>query len=330
MSAAPANFFTRTNKITNLASDFFEFLRNKSGRSPHITKSIILHIFIFLGFSGAIPSCSKPIKPVTTITVDIMPLSDQIKPNAVPQAKQQVAKPVPPTPPKKIEKPKPKPIEPKPAAEKPKPVKQEAIEKKKAEEAPQPKKTDLPSIKKDEVKEKPEPKPDIVKKQEVNKDKEEQAGKKSLLKDLEKKEESLDELFNTIDKEKPKAEPVVTQPVAQAQTQAEDAAADEAFARDLMQKIQSQITRCWSIPIGAKEVQDMQVRLYISLDSTGNVLQVKIMDTGLYNSDNIYRVLADSAVWAVKECSPLQGLPTDKYKFWKEIEFLFNPAMMAQ
>lgn len=328
MSAASANFFSITNRITSSACDFFEFLRNKAGQSPSLTKSLILHLFLLLAFSGAIPSCdTKTIKP-TVVTVDILPLSDQIKPNAKPQPRPQPAKPVPPAPPKKIEKPKP--IKPKPIAEKPKPVKQEAIEKKKAVEAPQPKKTDLPSIKKDEVKEKPEPKPDIVKKQELNKDTEDQTGKKSLLKDLEKKEESLDELFDQIEKVKPKAEPVAPQPSTQAPTEATEDAVDESFARDLMQKIQSQIARCWSIPIGAKEGKNTQVRLFISLDSTGNVLQVRILDTGLYNSDNNYRVLADSTVWAVKECSPLQGLPTDKYQFWKEIEFTFDPAMMTQ
>ncbi|MDX1950307.1 MAG: hypothetical protein SFT90_07420 [Rickettsiales bacterium] len=308
------------------------FIREKARQSPHLTKSLIAHFILILLISGAIPSCtSKPIKP-KVVEVNIMPMADKINPQAKPQAHNQKPKPILP---KKVEppKPKPKPKEPpKPVEQpKPKPKPQEAIERKKAIEPPQPKKADAPSPKKDEVKPEIKPLPEVIKKQEVNKDKEDQAGKKSLLKDLEKKEESLDDLFGEIEKKKEEIKEAKPQPKTstQAPNTANEDVVDEAFVRDLMQKIQSQISRCWSIPIGAKDVGNMQVTLYIKLDSAGNVLQVKIMDSGLYNSDQTFRVVADSAVWAVKDCSPLQGLPTDKYKFWQEIEFNFNPALMA-
>ncbi len=305
---------------------FFSYIKDKAAESPHLTKSLLIHFFLLIVASGMIPSCHKIQKP-NVISIDILPLTDQIKPDAKPQKTQ--AKPQP----KKIEPPKPKIKTPPKIVEqpKPKPQKQEAIERKKAIEPPQPKKADLPSPTKEEVKPKPEPEKDVVKKQELNKDTVEQAGKKSLLKDLEKKEESLDDLFQELDNKKEEIKNIKPQPqpVAQAQTHAQDEAVDQAFARDLMQKIKSQISRCWSIPIGVKDIQDIQVNLFIALDVSGNVMQVRILDTGLYASDNYYRVLADSAERAVRECSPLQGMPVEKYKFWKEIEFSFNPAMMA-
>ncbi len=325
---------SRLAKNPNLViKNLIAFIKEEAIKNPHFTKSLIVHFLIILFISGAIPSCtSKPIKP-KVVEVNIMPLADKINPNAKPQAEQPKPKPILP---KKVEppKPKPKPIKqpPKPVeAPKPKPKPQEALERKKAIEPPQPKKADAPSPKKDEVKPDIKPLPEVIKKQELNKDKEDQAGKKSLLKDLEKKEESLDDLFSEIEKKKEEIKEVKTQPTQtnNAPNKAEEEVVDQAFVRDLMQKIQSQISRCWSIPVGAKDVGAMQVRLYIKLDSAGNVLQVKILDSGYYNSDPTFRVVADSAVWAVKDCSPLQGLPADKYIHWQEIEFNFNPALMA-
>lgn len=283
------------------------FISAKSIKYPHYTKSVILHFFLVLVLSGMLPKCSKDIEKPKVIAIDILPLGEAPKttpqaqnPKPAEQKKPEIKKP---EPPKEVKKPETATKMEK--VEKPKPVAKPAVKK------PAPTKVE----KKPEVKE-------IKKVDEQKKDSVDQEGQKKLLKDLEKKEQAqLDELF-----EEASTKPEPVQQTAQASGKSEPVI-DAAFVNELMGKIQSQISQCWNIPIGAEDVQNIKVRLFIALTSTGAVTDVKIIDQLQYNTDNVYRVVADSAIWAVKECSPLQGLPADKYDVWKEIEFTFDPSL---
>ena len=73
----------------------------------------------------------------------------------------------------------------------------------------------------------------------------------------------------------------------------------------------------------------MNVKIYVKFSESGEALDVKFVDTMRYASgDTFYVAAADSAVRAVKACSPLKGLPKDKYSTWKEIELNFDPKEM--
>jgi outer membrane biosynthesis protein TonB len=92
--------------------------------------------------------------------------------------------------------------------------------------------------------------------------------------------------------------------------------------------IKKQIEDGWrNIPVGAQGIEQAKVVVYISLDKDGTVLQVKIVDT-LCNgvSAGICQALADSALRAVKQASPLKNLPVERYDTWKEFQFLFDPS----
>jgi outer membrane biosynthesis protein TonB len=292
-------------KSKNIISDLVDRIRDKSLENPHITKSLLLHFVILLVLSGMLPTCARKIEAPRIIAVDILPLgADQ---RTTPKAAQQV---------KKVEPKKdiPKPLPPKQVKKPVEATKMEKAEKPKAAAKP----PEKPSLKKVEKKPEPIKKPQ----EEQKKDTREQEGKKKLLKDLEKKDQAaLEDIFEDAAKTEPKP---ASQP---AQNSGKSDVIDPAFINELMGKIQSQISQCWNIPIGAKDVQNMQVRLFIALSPAGDVMQVRIVDQIMYSADNAYRVVADSAVWAVKECSPLQGLPADKYDLWKEIEFTFDPSL---
>ena len=45
-------------------------------------------------------------------------------------------------------------------------------------------------------------------------------------------------------------------------------------------------------------------------------------------SDPVYRAFAESAVRAVRACSPLK-LPPESYQQWRNVIFNFDPAMLA-
>jgi len=44
--------------------------------------------------------------------------------------------------------------------------------------------------------------------------------------------------------------------------------------------------------------------------------------------DDFFRTAAESAVRAVRLCTPLKNLPTTKYDRWQEITLTFNPREM--
>ncbi len=96
----------------------------------------------------------------------------------------------------------------------------------------------------------------------------------------------------------------------------------------LVDSIRSQLNNCWSIPHGALNVENLQVKVYILLDESGNVLNARIVDIGHYKRDSFFRAMADSALRAVYKCSPLQGLPRDQHAIWGEMELVFDPKNM--
>ncbi len=283
---------------------WFDYVKDKSIENPHITKSFLLHFAIIICLTGLVPTCSRKIEAPKVIAVSIMPMGADKKTSPKPDQQQT----------QNNQQQPPKPVEP---VKKPQDAtKMEKAEKPVPVEKPEEKK---PAPKK--VEKKPEPKKEVKKQDEQKRDDRDQEGKKKLLKDLEKKDDAaLDNIFDQASKDdKPAA-------AKEAQASGKSDVADPAFINELMGKIQSQVSQCWNIPIGAKDIQNMKVRLYIALAANGTVTEVRIIDQAQYASDNVYRVVADSAVWAVKECSPLKDLPNDKYNLWKEIEFTFDPS----
>lgn len=93
--------------------------------------------------------------------------------------------------------------------------------------------------------------------------------------------------------------------------------------------IRSQIASCWSIPAGAKDVEQMSVVLKISIDLDGTVSNVAIAEKkSAITVNEFYQVFIDSAIRAVKKCSPLKNLNPERYNSWKAIELNFDPSEM--
>ena len=88
-----------------------------------------------------------------------------------------------------------------------------------------------------------------------------------------------------------------------------------------------QISKCWIVPSGARDAKSILVKLRVSLSQDGGLLDLNVVDKSRYDSgqDNFYNAAVDSAVRAVRRCTPLQNLPKEKYSSWKEIELNFDP-----
>jgi outer membrane biosynthesis protein TonB len=276
--------------------------------------SLILHGLLVLFALFGLPNLfKKDIEPVNLVTVELVPISsltnvpkaeEPVKPKDEPKKEEpKIEKKAPPPPP-----PPPPKEEPKPEPEKPQP--------------PEPEKAEpLPEAKK----EKPTPKPKAappVKPIEKPKKKEEKLDFDSVLKTvekIEKKQAKEEQKEEKKDNDSAKAKAKTSSPFD----------ANQPLSISERDAIIQQISQCWSIPAGAKDAQDLSVLLHLSLEKDGTVRNVKIADTVRYASaDSFYQAAADSAVRAVRKCSPLKNLPQDKYDTWKEIEMNFDPKEM--
>jgi outer membrane biosynthesis protein TonB len=94
--------------------------------------------------------------------------------------------------------------------------------------------------------------------------------------------------------------------------------------------IMSQLAKCWSVPAGAKDAQNLVVMINAEYNSDGSVIKAELAQGSLlrYNTDDFFRAAADSAIRAVKMCSPLSGLPPEKYETWRMMELQFDPRFM--
>ncbi len=92
--------------------------------------------------------------------------------------------------------------------------------------------------------------------------------------------------------------------------------------------IRYQIEQCWIIPAGARDAENLVVRIKVFLNSDGSLSKAPEIVGGNGASDPFYRTAAESARRAIFKCSPLKNLPVAKYAHWREITLTFNPRDM--
>ena len=95
--------------------------------------------------------------------------------------------------------------------------------------------------------------------------------------------------------------------------------------------LRAQIFGCWSVPLGLPYDSDLLVRIKLDLKKDGTILKSEILDHERMNKpgQKFYKILAESALRAVRLCQPLRVPPTG-YEKWKNIQLNFNPMEMLQ
>ena len=96
----------------------------------------------------------------------------------------------------------------------------------------------------------------------------------------------------------------------------------------LAASISRQITPCWNIPVAAQGIGGLRAELNIVLGSDGSVQSVAPTDAARMSRDPVFRAFAESAVRAVRACSPLK-LPPESYQVWRNIIFNFDPSRLT-
>lgn len=94
-----------------------------------------------------------------------------------------------------------------------------------------------------------------------------------------------------------------------------------------MDAFRLQVERCWNVPLGAKDIENIIITLHIRLNKNGTLAADPTPSTRGYGGA-FETILVRSAVTAVKKCQPFK-MPENKYEAWKEIEVTFNPRDMV-
>ena len=95
--------------------------------------------------------------------------------------------------------------------------------------------------------------------------------------------------------------------------------------------LKAQIFGCWSIPLGLPYNENLLVRVKLKLKPDGSVTKTEILDHARMNKpgQGFYKVLAESALRAIKLCQPLR-VPTTGYERWKELQLNFDAREMLE
>jgi hypothetical protein len=95
--------------------------------------------------------------------------------------------------------------------------------------------------------------------------------------------------------------------------------------------LRAQIFGCWTVPLGLPYDDDLLVRIKLELKQDGTIRKSEILDHERMNrpGQKFYKILAESALRAVRICQPLR-VPQTGYEKWKNIQLNFNPTEMLK
>jgi len=93
--------------------------------------------------------------------------------------------------------------------------------------------------------------------------------------------------------------------------------------------VKNQLYKCWAVKAGAAHVPVVTIGVWLNRD--GSLVDARYTENTAANMhDPAYRDAAEAAMRAVHLCTPLTGLPPDKYEGWSYIEFTFDLAEMLR
>lgn len=96
-----------------------------------------------------------------------------------------------------------------------------------------------------------------------------------------------------------------------------------------MDAVRIHLRKCWNVPAGVKDAQDLKVNVRVWMNPDGTVKKAEVAKDIFAQGNPLYRVAADRALNAVldKRCNPLP-FPKHKYELWKDSVITFDPKEM--
>ncbi|HMR62347.1 MAG TPA: hypothetical protein PKD62_17685, partial [Amaricoccus sp.] len=88
--------------------------------------------------------------------------------------------------------------------------------------------------------------------------------------------------------------------------------------------------RCWNVPAGLRDAQELRVVLAAELAADGAVISGSIrLIEPVPAPDARFQQAYEAGRRALLRCSPYSELPRDKFAQWRNIEVVFNPEGMV-
>ncbi|AJQ51685.1 energy transducer TonB [Rickettsia conorii subsp. raoultii] len=320
--------------------------QNKDNFTVFLSFSVVLHLLLVYFFLFGMPSLFEKLPEEQTITFEMLPVSD--KSNIITQTKQKKA-PIENEDAKKSEQSKPKEEEPqdlpkeekakepeaKTMEEKPKIEEKKPIEEPKSEEAKEALPEKKEEVKEEKPKEEEKKQAEEKKKPEEKKEEKKPAEKPKEVKKKEPKTDELDSLLKNLEQssegDNVKSNKHQRSKKADNAKDAKGVYTDGLPLSDIETSlIKRQIERHWSnVPAGVRGNNKVKVIISITLDKAGNVEQAKVNEKICPNIPaSVCEALADNAIRAVWQASPIENLDSARFNHWKEINFSFDPSKL--
>ena len=95
--------------------------------------------------------------------------------------------------------------------------------------------------------------------------------------------------------------------------------------------LRNQLFGCWNFPLGIPFDDNLIVKIKLKLKPDGTVTDTEVLDHARMNKpgQNFYKILAESALRAIRMCTPLK-VPSSGYERWKEIQMNFDAREMLR
>ena len=132
--------------------------------------------------------------------------------------------------------------------------------------------------------------------------------------------------------DKSKVESAETKQKLEKITQDQDKSADfKGLSLSEEDALKAQIFGCWSIPLGLPYNENLLVKIKLQLKPDGTIMKSEILDHARMNKpgQGFYKVLAESALRAIKLCQPLR-VPSKGHERWKELQLNFDAREMLE
>ena len=95
--------------------------------------------------------------------------------------------------------------------------------------------------------------------------------------------------------------------------------------------VRIQIEKHWRPPVGAQNLEGVQVILHIMLEKNGVLKDVKVKNIICpHNSKTTCKLVEESAYRAARRANPFENMLPERYDVWKEFDLEFIPDMFAQ
>ncbi len=148
--------------------------------------------------------------------------------------------------------------------------------------------------------------------------------------------DDMESVLKSVDKLKQQAEktPVETAEALKERDRPRDFNPAVPVSISQIDAIRRHFEKCWNIPAGAREAENLAVDIRVTLAPDATVATAAFVASELprIETDPFYRAAAESALRAVRAplCSSLQdvGLSPDQYDQWKDMVITFNPKQM--